>query len=59
MTQETEPTPKEPEVQPLMVGLVRDKNGVPIFDRPLSEYPPKIRAALEALMTEEEIARVS
>ena len=40
---------------PLAVGLIRDAEGRPILDRPLSDYPPHIRAALESLMTSEEI----
>jgi hypothetical protein len=31
--------------------LVRDKDGRPRFDKPLSEYPPEVREAFLACMT--------
>lgn len=31
--------------------LIRDKDGRPRFDKPLSEYPPEVRAAFLSAMT--------
>ena len=35
-------------------ALVRDKDGNPVLDKSLSEYPPAIRADIEAQMTDTE-----
>lgn len=40
--------------QPKAVALVRDRDGKPVLDRPLAEYPAPIREAILAQMTEEE-----
>jgi len=43
-----------PTMQVRYVALVRDKDGRPIFDKPLRDYPPEVREAFLAQMTEEE-----
>lgn len=42
------------EKKPIGVCLVRDKDGKPVLDHPLSAYPDNIRQAILAQMTEEE-----
>jgi hypothetical protein len=44
---------KAPEVRGSF--LVRDKNGRPRFDKPVSEYPEWAQAAFRAAMTPDEI----
>lgn len=46
---ENKPTPR-----PKAVCLVRDKDGKPVLDLPLAEYPAPIREAILAQMTDEE-----
>ena len=40
--------------EPLAVLLVRDKEGKPLLDHPLSAYPPAVREAIERQLTPEE-----
>ena len=50
----TENNAVAPAVQVRYAGLIRDENGRPLFDLPLRDYPPEVRAAFLEQMTPEE-----
>jgi len=49
MATSNEPTLPELGVQ--FIGLVRDRDGNPVFDRPLKDYPKEIRDVYWRILT--------